>query len=262
MLIEPPVFEYCVTARYGKQTVLHEVTGHLTSGKVVSLVGLSGSGKTTLSLCLLRLAQHRGGMVEGSIRLRGRELMNLTDKEMRLIRGKEVGYVPQSPASALNPQVRVSLLLEETWRAHQKGKPPSGFFEKLLSSVSLQSDPAFLRKFAGGLSVGQGQRLLIGLAIMHNPSILIADEPTSALDVITQSQILALLSDLARGRNMATLFISHDLQAVSSFSQEVQILHEGRIVESGTPGEIFSYPKHEFTQALVRALPRSWPVHA
>lgn len=251
------VFEYRITARYGAAIVLDGVEGRLEPGAIVSLVGLSGSGKTTLSLALLRLLHFRGGIVEGTIRLQGRDLMKLSQSEMRGVLGKEIGYVPQSPAAALNPRLRVSTLLDETWRAHATAKPPSGFFEELLASVSLPADGTFLRKFTRDLSVGQGQRLLIALAILHRPAVLLADEPTSALDVITQSEILTLIGSLASRYRMATLFISHDLQAVASFSTEVHILHKGRIVEKGPPSEIFHNPDHEFTRRLIQALPKS-----
>lgn len=246
-------FTYRISASYGATRVLHDVAGSLEPGTITSLVGLSGSGKTTLSLALLRLLHYRGGTVEGSIQLDGRELLGLTQGEMRAIRGKRIAYVPQSPAAALNPRMRVGALLEETWRAHGAGP---GSYGELLGSVQLPNDAAFLRKVAGELSVGQGQRLLIALAILHRPAVLLADEPTSALDLITQAKVLALLRDLASRYRMAMLFISHDLQACASVSREVQILHEGRIVESGPPARIFHAPEHPFTRALVAAIPK------
>ncbi len=258
MIDAAPVFEYTISARYGGVTVLDQIQGSLRSGEIVSLVGLSGSGKTTLSMSLLQLLQYRGGTVSGSIRLHGRELFGLPAGELRNVRGKEIGYVPQSPTAALNPRLRIQTLLDETWGAHATGKPPAGFYEELLGSVSLPADAEFRRKYASSLSVGQGQRLLIALGILHKPAVLLADEPTSALDVITQSQILKLLSELARRSNMAMLFISHDLQAVASFSSRVEILHRGRVVETGAPAEIFRNPVHPFTQELVRSLPRGF----
>ena len=246
-------FTYRISASYGATRVLRDVVGSLAPGTITSLVGLSGSGKTTLSLALLRLLHYRGGTVEGSIQLDGRELLGLSQSEMRAIRGKRVAYVPQSPAAALNPRLRVEELLGETWRAHEPGR---GSYGELLESVQLPNDAAFLRKFAGELSVGQGQRLLIALAILHRPTVLLADEPTSALDVITQAKVLALLRDLAGRYSMAMLFISHDLLACASVSRDVQILHEGRIVETGPPERIFHAPEHPFTRALVAAIPK------
>jgi len=254
-----PALDFRISARYGKTEVLHEVACSLAPGEVVALVGLSGSGKSTLALSLLRLLHYRGGEVGGSIRLAGRELTTLTQSEMRSVRGKLIGYVPQSPAAALNDRLRVRTLLAETWRAHASAPPPAGFFEQLLESVQLPAAADFREKRAGELSTGQGQRLLIALAIMHRPPVLLADEPTSALDAITQSAVLKLFEDLNRRQGSALLYISHDLLDVASLGHCVAILHEGRIVESGPPSAIFKSPQHPFTQELVRAIPqRTW----
>jgi ABC-type dipeptide/oligopeptide/nickel transport system ATPase component len=248
--------EFRVSAGYGGRTVLHDVAARIDRGEIASLVGLSGSGKSTLALALLRLLHYRGGEVTGSIRLAGRELMGLKEREMRRVRGRSVGYVPQSPAAALNPRLRVRTLLEETWRAHSNNRPGGELFGRLLESVHLPGSREFLAQRAGQLSTGQGQRLLIALAVMHNPAVLIADEPTSALDVITQAHVLKLFEELNRARGAAILFISHDLLSVAAISHRVDILNEGRIVESGSPERIFERPEHPFTKELVAAMPR------
>jgi ABC-type glutathione transport system ATPase component len=248
--------EFRISAAYGKSEVLHDVEGRIEPAEIVALVGLSGSGKSTLALSLLRLLHYRGGNVTGSIKIAGREVSALPEREMRAIRGKLIGYVPQSPASALNERLRVRTLLEETWHAHVAESVPAGSFTKLLESVQLPGDPAFLARRAGELSAGQGQRLLIALAIMHKPAVVLADEPTSALDVITQAAVLRLFADLNKTSGIAMLFISHDLLSVASIARRVEILHEGRIVESGPPETIFRAPKHAFTQELVKAIPR------
>jgi len=242
--------EFRISASYGKIQVLHEVAGTIAPGEIVALVGLSGSGKSTLALSLLRLLHYRGGAVTGSIKVAGRELSGLSEREMRGIRGKLIGYVPQSPGTALNDRLRVKTLLDETWRAHESGAGD------LLESVQLPSDAAFLQKRAGELSTGQGQRLLIALAIMHKPAVLLADEATSALDAITQAAVLRLFVDLNKRNGTAMLFISHDLLSVASVGHRVDILHEGRIVESGAPDAIFREPQHPFTKELVNAMPR------
>ena len=252
-----PVLDFRISARYGVRHVLREVEGRIAAGEIVALVGLSGSGKSTLALSLLRLLRYRGGEVTGTIRLEGGELIGRSDREMRAVLGKRIGYVPQSPAAALNERLRVETLLEETWRAHSAAKAPEGFFTKLLESVQLPRTSAFLRQRAGQLSTGQGQRLLIALAIMHQPALLIADEPISALDAITQASVLRLFQELNQRDGTAILFISHDLLSIASLSHRVDILHDGCIVESGPPGEIFHTPKHEFTKRLVDAMPRA-----
>jgi ABC-type glutathione transport system ATPase component len=250
-----PALEFQISARYGKTGVLHQVELAIAPGEIVALVGLSGSGKSTLALSLLRLLHYRGGEVSGSIRLAGRELTTLTQGQMRGVRGKLIGYVPQSPASALNERLRVRTLLEETLCAHSSEPAPENFYAQLLESVQLPAGPAFQEKRAGELSTGQGQRLLIALAIMHRPPVLLADEPTSALDMITQAAILRLFEDLNRRHGTALLFISHDLLSVASLGHRIEILHEGRIVESGPPAAIFRHPQHAFTRALVNAIP-------
>lgn len=244
--------EFHISARYGKTPVLHEVAGTIAPGQIVALVGLSGSGKSTLALALLRLLHYRGGEVTGSIKVAGTELTGLSERDMRGVRGKLMGYVPQSPGTALNERLRVRTLLQETWAAHAAGP---GSFRTLLESVQLPADRAFLDKRAGELSTGQGQRLLIALGIMHKPAVLLADEPTSALDVITQAAVLKLFAELNQKNGTAMLFISHDLLSVASISHRVDILHDGRIVESGPPDQIFQQPRHPFTQELVNAMP-------
>jgi len=244
-----------ISARYGRTQVLHDVSSALQPGEIVALVGLSGSGKSTLALSLLRLLHYRGGEVSGNITLEGKELTALSEREMRSVRGRLIGYVPQSPAGALNDRLLVRTLLEETWHAHRPRRAAEGTFEKALESVQLPATPDFLKRRAGELSTGQGQRLLIALAILHQPPVILADEPTSALDAITQAAVLRLFQDLNRRTNAAMLFISHDLLSVASIAHRVEILHEGRIVESGPPAQIFHSPRHAFTQELVKAIP-------
>lgn len=251
------VLEFSITARYGAREVLRKVTGRVGEGEILALVGLSGSGKSTLALALLRLLRYRGGEVAGSIILEGIELAGKTDREMRAVLGNRIGYVPQSPAAALNDRLRVETLLGETWRAHSETPPPANFFIALLESVQLPATPEFLRQRAGQLSIGQGQRLLIALAIMHKPALLIADEPISALDAITQASVLKLFRHINEREGTAILFISHDLLSIAAISHRVAILYEGSIVESGAPADIFRAPMHQFTKRLVEAMPRT-----
>jgi ABC-type glutathione transport system ATPase component len=250
-----PVLDFRVSARYGTREVLHKVSATVAPGEIVSLVGLSGSGKSTLALALLRLLEYRGGVATGSIVLEGTELFSLSGSEMRRVRGKRIGYVPQSPAAALNPRLSVRKLLDETWRAHA-AREAEGRFRDLLESVQLPGGEEFQARLAGELSTGQGQRLLIALALMHKPALLLADEPTSALDAITQAAILRLFGQLNQTLGTAILFISHDLLSVAAISNRVDILHEGRLVESGPPERIFREPVHPFTRELVAAQPR------
>jgi peptide/nickel transport system ATP-binding protein len=244
-----------ISAEYAPgRPVLRDVSFTMEHGEVLGLVGQSGSGKSTLAMALLRLLAMRGGRVTGSIQLAGRELTGLSEREMRRIRGRQIGFVPQSPASALNPALRVRTHVEEAWRAHTR--EPSAF-PQLLESVSLPGDDAFLKRYPSQLSVGQGQRFLIAMGILHRPPLLIADEPTSALDVITQAGILQLFARLNRELGMAVLYISHDLLSIASLCHRVAILHRGELVEIGATERIFRDPQHPYTRELVSAIPRN-----
>lgn len=249
-----PLLSVSISAEYVKgRPVLTNVGFEISRGQVLGLVGRSGSGKTTMALAILQLLSMRGGKVSGSIRFQDREMMDLNHHELRSIRGRAIGFVSQSPANALNPSMRIRSHLVEAWRAHAPSATQPAFRE-LMESVSLPGDDAFLKRYPGELSVGQGQRFLIALGILHRPALLIADEPTSALDVITQAEILNLFAHLNRELNMAILYISHDLISVAHLCHRVAILHVGELVEVGTVDEIFDRPQHPYTQALVGAI--------
>jgi ABC-type dipeptide/oligopeptide/nickel transport system ATPase component len=238
-----------------KPGVLRDVALEVHEGEVLGLIGHSGSGKSTIALSILRLLALKGGKASGSICLRGRDLMRATEPEMRSIRGREVGLVLQSPLSSLNPALRIGTQLSEAWRAHANGIGCHQSLQEALRSVSLPDDQEFLKRYPAQLSVGQAQRVLIAMAILHRPPLLIADEPTSALDPITQSEILALFSRLNRERDMAILYISHDLLSVASICHRVAILHDGEIVECAPPEDVFNRPSHPYTRRLVASLP-------
>jgi len=259
-MTDAPLLKVRLSAGYPpKADVLHDAAFELQSGEILGLVGESGSGKSTLALAILRLLSYRGGVVNGEIRFQGRDLIPLPEREMRHIRGREIGLVPQSPVTSLNPALRIGTQLNEAWTAHANGAMSQrrGRFLSLLDSVSLPADDELLRHHPGELSVGQAQRLLIAMSILHKPSLVIADEPTSALDVVTQAEILKLLTQLNRNLGMALLYISHDLLSVSSLCHRVAILHDGSIVECGTTEQIFRDPQHPYTRRLIEAIPKS-----
>jgi ABC-type glutathione transport system ATPase component len=252
-----PLLSLNVSVDYAsKPGVLRNVMLDVHPGEIVGLVGQSGSGKSTLAMTILRLVNLNGGRARGSVHFNGRDLMTLDERELRRIRGKEIGLVLQSPMSALNPALKIGTQLKEAWRC-QGGESAAwnARVMELLESVSLPPDESFLRKYPRQLSVGLAQRVLIAMSILHRPALLLADEPTSALDVITQSEILELFERLSRELNMAVLFISHDLLSVARLCQRVAILHAGEIVEVAETRQIFEAPCHPYTQRLVAALP-------
>jgi ABC-type dipeptide/oligopeptide/nickel transport system ATPase component len=239
-----------------KPLVLRNLDLQIRRGEILGLIGQSGSGKSTLALAILGLLG-KSAQIEGKIDFGGENLRKLREREMRSLRGRSLGLVLQSPLSSLNPALKIRTQLREAWRAHANGSHEDcdNAVRASLTSVSLPSDDEFLRRRPSQLSVGQAQRVLIAMTIIHRPALLIADEATSALDVITQSEILALFAQLNRETGMAVLFISHDLPTVAGICHRVAILHEGAIVELNTPERIFGAPQHAYTRKLVAALP-------
>jgi ABC-type dipeptide/oligopeptide/nickel transport system ATPase component len=254
-----PLLSFRLSVDYRNKTgVLRDVFMELRRGEILGLVGQSGSGKSTLSLAILRLLHLKGGTARGNLLFKGEDLIAKTETEMRSLRGREMSIVLQSPLSSLNPVLRIGSQLSEAWRAHAGGtrEECATTIRAALANVSLPNDSDFLRRRPSQLSVGQAQRVIIAMAILHRPSLLIADEATSALDTITQSEILRLFAQLNRELGMGILYISHDLLSVAALCHRIAILNAGEIVECGPPSQIFGAPQHSYTQKLVAALPR------
>ena len=259
MTTAAPVLSLRLSVDYRKKPgVLRDVAIDLRQGEILGLVGQSGSGKSTLSLAILRLLHLKGGTARGTLLFRDQDMFARSDAEMRSLRGREISIVLQSPLSALNPALRIGSQLSEAWRAHANGtrEECTASIKTALANVSLPNDDDFLRRRPSQLSVGQAQRVIIAMAILHRPALLIADEPTSALDTITQSEILRLFAQLNRDLGTSILYISHDLLSVAALCHRIAILNAGEIVECGPPSQIFGSPQHSYTQRLVAALPR------
>jgi len=244
---------------YGKKPpVLRDLDLDIRRGEVLGLVGQSGSGKSTLAMAILGLLDRKQVHMEGTIQFDGSDLLRVSESDLRALRGRKLALVLQSPLSALNPALKIRTQLREAWRAHASGTKADceAAIETALASVCLPIDKDFLRKYPSQMSVGQAQRVLIAMAILHRPSLLIADEATSALDVITQSEILALFRELNHRTGTAILYISHDLASVAGICDRIAILHEGVIVESGEVRQVLTNPQHEYTWRLITAMPQ------
>jgi oligopeptide/dipeptide ABC transporter ATP-binding protein len=229
----------------------------LEAGRVLGLVGESGCGKSMTALSLMRLVPPPGRMTGGHVRLDGRELTTLPEREMRAVRGARLAMIFQEPMTSLNPVFTVGSQIAEAIRLHTDvGR--AGAWDRaveLLGEVGIPAPSDRARDFPHQLSGGMRQRVMIAMAISCHPQVLIADEPTTALDVTIQAGILELLRDLRARRGMALLLITHDLGVVAEQADEVAIMYAGRIVEQAPVGAIFDRPRHPYTQALFRAMP-------
>jgi ABC-type glutathione transport system ATPase component len=251
-----PLLRVNLDAGYSGKPVLRDMRFDLESGEVLGLVGTSGAGKSTLVLSLLGLLPWRGGRVTGEVMLEGENLLALSERKLRSLRGRKIALIPQSPMTALNSAISLQSHFNEAWKAHRKNDRAAldTRMRELLAEVQLPCSPEFLRRRPSEISVGQAQRILIALALLHRPALIVADEPTSALDPVTQSQIVNLLRKLNRSHGAALLYISHDLVSVLQLADRIAVLNEGTIVECLPVGEL-NEARHHATLALLNALP-------
>ncbi|WP_375449837.1 dipeptide ABC transporter ATP-binding protein [uncultured Devosia sp.] len=238
-----------LTVRFGAKTVLADMAVSLERGERFGIVGESGSGKTLTALAITGLLPE-GAAVSGSIKIDGVPLPR-SEREMARLRGKRIGMVFQEPMTALNPLMRVDEQIEEAIRINAVASAPQIEVPNLLKEVGLELRHG--ERFAHQLSGGQRQRVMIAMALASQPDILIADEPTSALDLITQRRVLDLIAEICTRRQMALLFISHDLKAVAWLCSRVAVMHDGLLVETGRVRDVLGAPKQPYTQKLVAA---------
>ncbi len=245
-----------VEAATGERALVDDVSFDIAPGEAVGLVGESGSGKSLTALSLLDLLPAQIRRTSGKVVFDGTDLAGLSERQLRKYRGARVAYIFQDPSSALNPVMRVGAQVEEVLRVHQpqldRNRRQQRLLE-LLTEVELPEVAEMARRYPHELSGGQRQRVLIAAALAGEPELLIADEPTTALDVTVQEQILKLLERLRTERGLAMLWISHDLQLVRSFCQQAVVLYQGKVVERGTPQQLFEAPQHAHTKELVAA---------
>ena len=228
-------------------------------GETVPVVGESGCGKSVTAMSILRLIPWPPGkIIGGNIKFDGKNLLELDDHGMRDIRGRDIGMIFQEPMTSLNPVLTIGLQLTETLMAHTditEEKATERAIE-LLGMVGISEPERRLEQYPHHLSGGMRQRVVIAMALSCNPKLIIADEPTTALDVTIQAQILELMKDLTKRLGVAMIIITHNLGVVARYADRVNVMYAGRIIESGTAPDIYYRPKHPYTLALLKSVPR------
>lgn len=241
----------------GELKVVQDVSFDIRSGETVALVGESGCGKTVTALAIMGLIEDPGRIVRGSIRLKGQELVGLSEKALQQIRGRRISIIFQEPMTSLNPVFTVGNQIGEVLIRHFRMDKKTVRAEvlRLLQKVGIPSPEQRIDQYPHELSGGMKQRVMIAMALAGKPDLLIADEPTTALDVTIQAQILALLKQLQKEMGMSILLITHNLGVVAHFVQRVVVMYAGKIAERARVRTLFKNPLHPYTQALLAALP-------
>jgi peptide/nickel transport system ATP-binding protein len=238
--------------------IVDGVSFSIEEGELVGLVGESGSGKTTIAAALMGVARRGARVAGGSIVVDGRSIGDLGEEELRSMRGKTIAYVPQDPAAALNPALRVGTQLREVLETHGLPAGCESVDDRLgqvLAEVRLAGGREVLRRFPHQLSGGQQQRICIAMAFVAQPRVLVFDEPTTALDVTTQAHVLQTIREMCGRHGVAGLYVTHDLAVVAGLAQRVLVLYAGRMAESGPREEIFRRAAHPYTRKLIEAIP-------
>lgn len=230
-------------------------------GETVGVVGESGSGKSMTALSILRLLPEQGRITEGKIRLEDTDLLALTEKQMRGVRGGKIAMIFQDPMTSLNPVFTVGDQIAESVRLHRSMGKREAWSEavRALQRVHISLPERRATQYPHELSGGMRQRVMIALALASEPQVLLADEPTTALDVTVQAQILALLDELKRGTGMGVLLITHDLGVVAETCDRVLVMYSGQVMESADTKSLFAMPSHPYTQGLLASLPEMAP---
>jgi ABC-type dipeptide/oligopeptide/nickel transport system ATPase component len=241
---------------------LDDVSFDVRRNEILGVVGESGSGKSTAARCIIRLLQPPGRIVSGQVVLEGRDITQLGNSELRRIRGEVIGFVPQSPFSALNPVFRIEEQFANVIRAHEHVSRVHMHRRAidLLTSTGITDPLRVLKGYAHELSGGMAQRVVIALALSLNPKLLIADEPTTALDLTVQRQVLDLVRDLVRDAGRSMLLVTHDLAVVASYCDRVVVMRGGQIVEEGPVASVFTRPNRPYTRTLLESASYTGPV--
>ncbi len=235
------------------------VSWDVQEGETVALVGESGCGKSVSALSVMRLVAPPAGRIDGGeIIYKGRDLLKLTEEEMRDVRGKEIAMVFQEPMTSLNPVLTIGRQLSEGLEIHMQMTPEQSRARavELLGMVGIPDPQRRLAQYPHQFSGGMRQRMMIAMALACNPSLILADEPTTALDVTIQAQILELMRNLAQRLGVAMLIITHNLGVVARYANRVNVMYAGRIIERATAAELYADPRHPYTLGLLRSVPR------
>src|SRR5438270_5337868 len=246
----------------GTSVAVDRISYQIKPGECVALVGESGSGKSVSALSILKLLPYpTASHPSGSIRFKGRQLLDLSERQIRSIRGNDISIIFQEPMTSLNPLHTIEAQIGQIIQLH---KPTSNARARertleLLTQVGIPEPETRLKSYPHQLSGGQRQRVMIAMALANEPDLLIADEPTTALDVTVQAQILALLAEIRVRLGMSLLFITHDLGIVRRIADVVCVMNGGKIVEQGPVEQVFTAPKHPYTRALLAAEPKPDP---
>jgi len=228
------------------------------SGEIVGVVGESGSGKSVTALSILRLIRKPGRIIQGTILFDGRNLLDLSEEEMRPLRGSHISMIFQSPRTSLNPVLSAGWQIERLIRLHKKEKAKGAREQtvQMIRQVGIPSPERIYHEYPHQLSGGMCQRIMIAMALATNPKLLIADEPTTGLDVSIAAQILDLLQEMGRRTGATILLITHDLGVVAGYCDRVAVMHAGQVVESASVKKLFRQPLHPYTMKLIHSVPR------
>jgi oligopeptide/dipeptide ABC transporter ATP-binding protein len=244
--------------RAGLVRAVDGVSFYIDRGELLGLVGESGCGKSITALSIMRLISPPGKIVEGEVLFDGKNLLKLSDAEMRQIRGDDIAMIFQDPMTSLNPVFTVGEQIAEALRLHRKlsRKAARAAAIEAMGEVAIPDPSRRVDDYPHQLSGGMRQRVMIAMALACDPKLLIADEPTTALDVTIQAQILELLNELRKHRDLSVLLITHDLGVVAEVADRVAVMYTGRIVEESDVEELFARPKHPYTEGLLRSVPK------
>jgi oligopeptide/dipeptide ABC transporter ATP-binding protein len=257
-LLEVKKLKTYFATRHGEVRSVDDLSFTIERGETLSLVGESGCGKSVTALSIMRLVSQPGRVVGGEILFESRDLLKLSEDEMRAIRGNDIAMIFQDPMTSLNPVFTVGEQIAEAIRLHRKVSKREAWDQAIegMRDVAIPSPETRSKNYPHEMSGGMRQRVMIAMALACDPKLLIADEPTTALDVTIQAQILDLLTELRQKRDLALLLITHDLGVVAETSDRVAVMYAGKIIEEASAKELFRRPRHPYTEGLLRAVPR------